>query len=612
MNEVNETADPQQVFGHYFRHYFLLTVFAVVVLLLCVRAVKLQVLENESLQRHGEARAMREVTINAWRGAITDRHGTQLAVSTPVPSVVGVPGKLLEQRDRFPELGVLMELDDQALLRRVRQRYRRGKDFFYLRRHVDPQLAQQVDALQIPGLYLIKEHRRYYPAAEMMAHVVGFANVDDRGQEGMELAYDEVLSGRQGKKKVLIDSRGQIVEHIETIMPAVSGTDLALSIDQRLQYLAWRELKASLHQHQARAGMVVVLDVRTGEVLAMVNQPSYNPNNRSSLDMQRARNRAATDVFEPGSTMKPFTIAAALVSGAYTPDSEVDTSPGSFRVGGHLIRDMRDYGKLGLRSVIVKSSNVGASKVALSLDTEAHVDLLSRFGFGESSGMAFPGESPGFLPRHPHWSDVEIATLSFGYGLSVTALQLARAYAAIANHGRLLPVSLLRLDEPPAGRQVIPPRVAHELCRMMEGVVSPEGTARRAMLPAYRVAGKTGTVHKVGSDGYQMDQYMSLFVGIVPASRPRLAMVVVIDEPKGEHYYGGLVAAPVFAGFMDGALRILNIAPDRLEEKALHMLVDSRRPLRPRPPPDRTEMVSGTGDVLPGPVSKQGEARDGI
>ena len=403
---------------------------------------------------------------------------------------------------------------------------------------------------------------RYYPASEVTAHVVGFTDIDDQGQEGLELAYNDWLQGTPGSKRVIKDRLGRIVEDVESIQPSSPGKDLTLSIDRRIQYLAYRELKAAVQQHKARSGSAVLLDVKTGEILAMVNQPSYNPNNRKHMRSSQYRNRAITDVFEPGSTIKPFTIATALESGKYSPTTLIDTTPGYYKIGSYTVHDHINYGVINVTRVITKSSNVGASKIALSLDPERIWSMFNRVGFGSVSASAFPGESAGLMTHYSRWHDIERATMSFGYGLSVTPLQLAHAYSILAADGINRPVSLLKQTRPVEGQRVISAPVTQQVRAMMETVISKEGTGSRASVQGYRVAGKTGTVHKSAAGGYSVDRYISVFAGMAPASKPRLVLVVMINEPEGEEYYGGQVAAPVFSSMMSGALRLMNIAPD--------------------------------------------------
>lgn len=524
------------------------------------RAVDLQLSDKEFLQGQGDARHLRVVEIAAHRGKLLDRNEEPLAISTPVQSVWVNPGELARDRGHWPALTRLLGLDGDELHRLIAERM--DREFVYLRRHIEPDLAARVEALGAAGVYLQQEYRRYYPMGEVAGHVLGFTNVDDEGQEGLELAYDDWLAGVDGAKRVLRDRLGRIVEDVERIRAPRPGRDLVLSLDRRIQYLAYRALKGAVQRNRARAGSAVVLDARTGEVLAMVDQPSYNPNNRADRVSDRYRNRAVTDVFEPGSSIKPFTIAAALESGRYRPHTFVDTSPGFYHIGRYTVRDVRNYGRIDLATVIKKSSNVGASRIALSLEPRALWEMLTHVGFGRVTGSGFPGESGGILTHFFDWSEIHRATLAFGYGLSVTPLQLAHAYTAIASGGRLRPVHFQRVDAPEAGRRVMSRSTALEVRRMLEGVVSAGGTGQRAAVPGYRVAGKTGTVQKSVAGGYAEDRYLAVFAGMAPASDPRLVTVVVIDEPRNGAYYGGLVAAPVFSEIMSGALRLLAVPPD--------------------------------------------------
>ncbi|MCU7796809.1 MAG: penicillin-binding protein 2 [Candidatus Thiodiazotropha sp. (ex Myrtea spinifera)] len=535
----------------------------VVMVLACAslvwQSIDRQVIETAFLQEQGERRYLRVMSVSASRGMITDRNGEPLAISTPVKSVTANPRKLQGDAQTIGALASTLNLDPDRLRRVLAS----DRGFVYLQRRINPDLADAVQKLDLEGIDLLPEFRRFYPSGEVVAHMVGFTNIDDQGQEGLELLYDEWLSGTAGAKRVIKDGKGRVVEQVENIQSPAQGRDLVTSLDRRLQFLAYRELKAAVNKHHARSGSAVILDTRSGEILAMVNSPSYNPNAPRGNRVSRLRNRAVTDVFEAGSTMKPFTVAAALENGHIKPDSPIDVRPGQMKVGRYLVRDHRNYGMIDVAAVLRKSSNVGASKIALSMEPETLWKVYSRFGFGETTGSSFPGESSGRLPYFSEWSPFEQATLSFGYGLSVTPLQLARAYAVLANDGIRMPVSLLKLEHLPEGERVLRKRTARAVVKMLETVVSGEGSAPLAAIPGYRVAGKTGTAKKAVAGGYAEDKYLSLFVGMAPASDPRLVMAVIIDEPGGEDYYGGLVAAPVFSKVMSGALRLMNIAPDK-------------------------------------------------
>ena len=524
------------------------------------RAVWLQVFDEEFLTRQADVRHLRIAKIPAHRGVITDRNGEPLAVSTPVDSIWVNPREIVRAPDRIPQLAGALGADPDELARRLTRNIER--EFMYLKRHMRPDKAAAIAQLNIPGVDVEREYRRYYPAGEVVGHVVGFTNIDDAGQEGLELAFDRWLAGRPGKKRVLQDRLGRFVEDVERIQSPNPGRELATSIDLRIQYLAYRELKAVIQRSGSASGSVVVLDVGTGEVLAMVNQPTYNPNDRSQFSAAKYRNRAITDIFEPGSSLKTLVIAAALESGQYHAASRIDTSPGFVKVGSKVIEDERSLGTIDLTTLLVRSSNVGATKVAMSLPADTLYDVLTGFGLGRLTGSGFPGESAGLLSHYSNWRPISQATLAYGYGLSVTPLQLAQAYAVIAGGGLQRPVSLLRIEQAPIARRVIKPQTASAVLSMLEAVVGTEGTGRRAAVAGYRVAGKTGTVKKFAPGGYAEDRYMALFAGIAPATRPRLAVVVVIDDPTNGEYYGGDVAAPVFSRIVEGSMRILAIPPD--------------------------------------------------
>ncbi len=532
------------------------------------RIVELHVLDEGFLKNQGDKRSVRHVPIPAHRGQITDRNGEPLAVSTPVLTIWANPSQLISQQDHWPKLANALGIDLSTFSQRLRANA--DKEFIYLRRRMVPADGEVVMALKVPGVYSIEEYRRFYPAGDVAAHLVGFTNVDEKGQEGIELAYDHWLEGVPGKRQVLQDRRGRLIKDVQVVSNARPGNDLALSIDLRLQYLAHRQLREALQEFDARAGSIVMLDVRTGEVLAMVNHPSYNPNNRANLQPDMMRNRALIDVFEPGSTVKPISMSAALATGRWSPTDKVNVYPGTLQIGRYTIRDVSRApgGVLDLTGILLKSSNVGMSKVAFDIGGPALHETMHNIGFGQYTGLGFPGERVGNLPSFREWRQAETAALSYGYGLSVTTVQLAQAYAILANDGRKAPMSLLRLAEQPSVQQVIPEKVAQTVQGMLQQVIEAPGGTFRAQVPGYHVAGKSGTARKTntGSKGYQQDSYRSLFAGFAPSSNPRLAIAVVIDEPTKGGYYGGLVAAPVFGGLMSNALRLLNITPDNLNE----------------------------------------------
>jgi len=544
---------------------------------LVARAVYLQVIDQDFLEKQGDARILRTAKLSANRGMVLDRNGEALAVSTPVDTVWADPRKLAQVPQEFPRLAKALDRDPQWLARRVTSSL--DREFIYLVRHMRPQDAAKVKALGIPGVETMREYRRYYPAGEVTGHLLGFTNVDDVGQEGLELAFDQWLGGQPGQKLVMRDSLGRTIEDIERISAPRPGQDLRTSIDLRVQYLAYRELKAAVQANHARSGSVVVIDIATGEVLAMVNQPAFNPNDREQYAASRYRNRATNDFFEPGSSIKPFIVAAGMETGRYHPDTLIETGPGMMRVGIKTVKDKHNLGTIDVTTVLAKSSNVGVAKIALSLQPQQMWTALDEFGFGRVTGSGFPGESAGILTSYQHWRSIGQATMSYGYGLSVTPLQLAQAYAVLGSGGIRRPVSLRKLDAAPEGERVLDETVARELVTMMEAVVSDIGTARRARVMGYRVAGKTGTAWKASeSGGYSTNKYMAVFGGVVPASNPRLAAVVIIDEPTGGAYYGGEVAAPVFSAVMSGALRLLAIPPDDLQRMPATTLVQAQDP----------------------------------
>jgi cell division protein FtsI (penicillin-binding protein 3) len=543
------------------RSYLLQFVLALAALALAYRAVNLQLVDHGFLAREGDARFSRVLDIAAHRGTVTDRYGEPLAVSTPVDSIWVNPKELSLAMEQIPRLASALKLDRQDLTRRITSNL--DREFLYLARHRQPAEAAQIKALNIPGVYSSREYRRYYPAGEVTGHLLGFTNVDDAGQEGLELAFDHWLAGEDGAKRVIQDRYGRIVQNVESIRPARPGRDLVLSIDLRIQYLAYRELKAAIRDQRARAGSVVVLDVASGEVLAMVNQPTYNPNDRDQIQPVSYRNRAATDIFEPGSSIKPFFVAAGLASGKYDNRSVIDTSPGFFKVGVKIFEDEHNYGAIDIATVLAKSSNVGMAHIALNLPPQDIWGTLSRLGFCQVTTSGYPGESAGLLPNYAQWRPIGIVTMSHGYGLSVTPLQLAHAYATVGAYGLARPVTFLRAEATVAGQRALDEHACRELVTMLESVVAAEGTGKLAAIPGYRVAGKTGTAWKATAGGYSTDRYMAVFGGVAPESAPRLAAVVVIDEPSAGLHMGGQVAAPVFSRVIGGALRLLAVAPDQ-------------------------------------------------
>ncbi|RUL62101.1 penicillin-binding protein 2 [Dyella dinghuensis] len=528
---------------------------------LVARAFDLQVVRKQFYQDQGDARFLREVDIPVSRGTIFDRNGEPLAVSTPMVSITAVPSEVLDNADRIPALAQALGINPDDLKSYLEQRS--DRDFAYLRRQMSPDAAQAVIDLAVPGVNGQREYKRYYPSGEVTAHVLGFTNIDDHGQEGLELAFDSWLAGKKGAKRVIRDRMGHVVEDVEQVRAPQPGQNLTLSLDRRIQFLAYSELKKQLDDVDADSGEMVVLDVRTGEILAMVSLPTYNPNAVTGTNGSQRRNRAVTDVVEPGSTMKPFTMAAALSSGKFTPTTpQIDTGNGHFMYYGHDIHDDSANGVLTPTGVLTKSSNVGAAKIAIQLDTQFLYNSYRAFGFGDSTGSGFPGESSGLLKVGHTWRPLEKATIAYGYGMNLTPLQLANAYATLADDGVMHPPTFIKDGDNP-GKQIVTPQIAHELVTMLETVTAPGGTATRAQIANYSVAGKTGTAHLAAVGGYAKNNYNSLFAGIVPATDPRLVGVIVINNPK-KGYFGGDVSAPVFQRVMDGALRLLDVPPDNI------------------------------------------------
>jgi cell division protein FtsI (penicillin-binding protein 3) len=522
------------------------------------RAIYLQGLHRNFLQQKGDQRYSRTINIFAHRGMITDRNNEPLAISTPVESVWASPPDVEMTPQQTKNLATLLQTSSSEINKKIKNN---EKEFVYLKRRMSPDAAARVMQLAIPGIFLQREYRRFYPAGDMSAHIIGFTGADDKGEEGVELVYENWLAGKQGSRRVIKDRQGHIIEDLEEVKVPQEGRDLVLSIDRRIQYLAHRELAHAVEINKAKAGSIVVLDARTGEVLALANQPTYNPNTPTNL-ADRARNRAIVDTFEPGSTLKPFTVATVLEAGTFKPDTLINTGNGELIIGPAKIHDAHPVGIVSVAQVIQKSSNVGAAKMALTLPPQAMWRMFNQMGFGSTAHIGFPGEASGRLRPWQHWRPIEQATMAFGHGISLSLIQLARAYTAFADDGEIKPISLLKLNEAPIGQHVISAQTAHEIRDMLELVVQPGGTAPRAQISGYRVAGKTGTAHKLLNGQYAENLYVSSFIGMAPASNPRLIIAVMIDEPSAGEYYGGAVAAPVFANVMAGALRTLAVPQD--------------------------------------------------
>ncbi len=578
---------------------------------LVARALHVQVLNNEFYVRQGDARSLREIPIPTSRGMITDRNGEPLAVSTPVDSLWANPPELLKHPERIPELAQALGIPADELASKLSQRA--DKEFMYLVRRMNPERAKQILDIGVPGVFNQREFRRFYPQGEAIAHVLGFTNIDDRGQEGLELAFDNWLSGSPGAKRVIRDGQGRIIENVDLIRPAEPGHDLTLTIDRRVQYLAFRELRRALHDAKASAGSAVVLDVDTGEVLAMANLPSYNPNQLDGGSTDARRNRAVTDVVEPGSTMKPITVAAALSTGKVTVNTMVDTNPGWMRNGRYTINDFRNYGALTVTGVLTHSSNVGSAKLALAMQDSYFHEFIQGVGYGSKPGSGFPGEASGLLRAPGQWSGTDKATMSYGYGLSATPLQIAVAYAAIANGGRIIAPTFVKGQRNEA-RQAISPEIARQVLNAMQTVTETGGTAQRAAILGYHVAGKTGTARKFSGTGGYSRHYLALFAGVVPVEHPRFAMVVVVDDPDasaGHGYGGGAVAAPVFKSVMEGTLRLMDVQPDDIETwltaqadaRAKQLRANGGKPSRDVPVLPQAAQIPSPEQALPTPIT---------
>jgi len=522
------------------------------------RAAWLQGFNNEFLQAEGKSRYSRVIPVPATRGRITDRNGDVLAVSTPVRSIWAIPSDARLSPADTRSLATLLEMDVPELNRRLDSE----RDFVYLKRQLAPEVARRIADLKLPGVHEHQEYRRYYPGGEVTAHMLGFTGVDDRGQEGIELAFDAQLKGMSGSRRVIRDRRGQIIEDVESIRPPRDGENVALAMDAKIQFLAYSALRHAMQTHKAKAGGVVVLDVRSGEVLALVNAPTFNPNNRSGLSGAQLRNRVLTDVFEPGSTMKPFIGALALEQRKVALDTIIDTNPGRMTIGRATISDVRRHGPLTVGGVIEKSSNIGTVKLAMHFTPDEMWQMFDELGFGTPLNLGFPGEASGRLRPARSWRPIEQATMAYGHGVSGSLIQMARAYLAFARDGELLPLSLTRVDAPPAPiRQVFSAETARQMRQILERAAGPEGTAPKAQVAGFRVAGKTGTAHKLEGGRYT-DRYISSFVGFAPASNPRIIVAVMIDEPTAGQHFGGAVAAPVFARIVEGTLRSMGVVPD--------------------------------------------------
>ena len=550
------------------RFYLLIAIVVLAAGGLCWRVFDLSILDRHFLQREGDERVLRMVSTPAFRGMIVDRNGSPLAVSTRVYSIWMNPQEFAPSTKEAATLAKVLELKSKKIYTLIEKNKKSKREFVYLKRGQPPALAANVKALQLRGLHTQEEYRRYYPEGEVTAHVVGFTNIDDRGQEGFELAYKDWLAGEPGKKWVIKDRLGRIISDVQVVQDQRAGHDLVLSIDRRIQYLAYRELLKGVAENKARSASAVVLDARTGEILAMVNVPSYNPNNRPANMGDKLRNRAVTDTFEPASTVKPFGVSLALASHKISPATLIDTSPGWVRIGKNIVRDHESNAWLSVADIIKKSSNVGVAKIMLNQSPNAYWSLMNDAGFGQMTEVGFPGEQSGSLVHHNPWGQFVYATMTIGYGLSVNTLQLARAYLVFANQGKSLPVSLLRTDKIPQGKPVLNPAVVKQMTTMMEEVVQKGGTAPIVNVPGYRIAAKTGTAHIASGGVYLKHSYNSVFVGIAPISNPRLVIVVMISDPQGKQYYGGYVSGPVFSHIMEGTLRLLDVPPDDLKSLA--------------------------------------------
>ncbi|MBL7004293.1 MAG: penicillin-binding protein 2 [Gammaproteobacteria bacterium] len=562
MKGLNKNAKEVSNQHYVIRHVFVLTVIIILFTGLVARAAYLQTYEQNFLVDQGDQRQIRQIETLSQRGSILDRNGEVLAVSSPVDSVWVVPAQLLSEPGRVKEIAKRLNINEQNLLHKLQRKA--SSQFVYLQRKLEPEKAKAVIA-GIKGAYLQREYHRFYPDSEIVGHVTGITNIDDKGQEGLEYLFDDWMQAKKGSRLVLQNRMGEVIEEVKNVQQAVAGKSLQTSIDMRLQYIAYRSLKAAVQKYKATSASAILIKAKTGEILAMVNQPSYNPNDRGSMKSSHLRNRAITDMFEPGSTMKPFAVAAALDHKIYHADSWLNTSPGWMSVNSQAVKDFKDYGRLDITGILRKSSNVGAAKIALSLKSERLWTAYSDYGFGQPTGVEYPGEASGYLSHHSQWKDFDLVTKAFGYGMASSAAQLARAYTVLANDGKLVDLSLLKLDELPQGQQVMSANTAKVVREMLESVVKPGGTAKQAAITGYKVAGKTGTVKVSNSGGYSDDRYIAVFAGMAPASNPELVLVVSVNEPSAGVFYGGAVAAPTFAKIMSNSLRILNVTPDDIK-----------------------------------------------
>lgn len=538
--------------------------FVLILSVLLWRLYSLIIVDRQFLLEQGQARSLRIVDIPAYRGMIVDRQGSPLAVSTPVKSIWVNPKTFAPDEHQLKDLSKILDMPQGTLSKRLKQS--RGREFIYLKRQLTPYVAKKIDKLNIPGVNFQEEFKRYYPESESTAQLIGFTNIDDTGIEGLELAFDQWLDGVVGKKRVVKDRLGRITDELNFIREPRPGNLLQISIDKRIQYAAYHELQKTVEEFGAKSGTAIVLEAKTGEVLAVANAPSFNPNARERYGVERYRNKAFTDTFEPGSVVKPLSVASALESGLYKPGTEIDTRPSWMMIGGHAIRDVHNYGVLDVTGVLQHSSNIGVTKMVLSSPAEQLIQMYIKSGYSFRTASGYPGESTGEITSASQATPFVLATMAFGYGLSVTPIQLAQSYMPFANNGKLLSLSLLHRAEKPEESAVMSAKTAQQVLTMMETVVKPNGTGKLARIPGYRVAGKTGTARIAGNNGYESSRHIASFVGIAPASDPRLIVAVVINEPKRVSYYGGAAAAPLFAKIMGAALRILDISPDDIEK----------------------------------------------